>query len=330
MKNWLLLLIAASSLILVSIFISKNNIKEEKKYRIEVLLKATDSVFWQYVESGANQFEVEHKTLVDVSVTAPPSERDLKQQLALLDSIIATRPDAIVFASISSSQSVNLIEKAKKEGIYIVAIDNPVDTDKIDSLIATDQVQAGRLAGEYFSNLLRDREGQKEGTVAIIRSARDAQVVISRDEGFIHVVEKNFPAVEILPAVAIQNDIIMAHRMTRNILNTHKNNLLGIFADNNHSSLGAYLAIKEYDRKDLVFVGFDADPEEITGVREGYIDALVVQRPSRMGYLGCKTALALINKESVNKYQESPVMIVTKENVDQDDLQSILNPSVNR
>src|SRR5690554_6165740 len=100
---------------------------QEKKYDIAVIVKATDSDFWQYVLIGALNAAVDY--LVNVTTYGPPSEVDIEQQIAILENVITRQPDAIVIASTSSEASVPALERAYDQGIVIITIDNAVRTD---------------------------------------------------------------------------------------------------------------------------------------------------------------------------------------------------------
>ena len=49
------------------------------------------------------------------------------------------------------------------------------------------------------------------------------------------------------------------------------------------------------------FVGFDASPNLVKGLRDGALDGLVVQDPVQMGYLGVKTMVAHLKGEQVER-----------------------------
>ena len=61
------------------------------------------------------------------------------------------------------------------------------------------------------------------------------------------------------------------------------------------------------------FVGFDASDNLVKGLRDGHIDALVVQDPVKMGYLGVKTMVAHLKGEPVEKRIDTGVHLVTRD-----------------
>src|ERR1700746_3775072 len=105
--------------------------KRTKPYDIALLIKATDSDFWQYVIIGAVNYGLDNPDKAKVSWYGPKSEADIEKQVALLEDIVSKKPDAIVIASTSSDSTVPALERAIDEGIAVVTIDNKVNSDKI-------------------------------------------------------------------------------------------------------------------------------------------------------------------------------------------------------
>lgn len=62
-------------------------------------------------------------------------------------------------------------------------------------------------------------------------------------------------------------------------------------------------------------------------VRDGTIDALVVQNPFRMGYDGVNAAVAALREGEQPKNTDTGVTFVTKENIDGPEVKAVLEPS---
>lgn len=77
----------------------------------------------------------------------------------------------------------------------------------------------------------------------------------------------------------------------------------------------------------MKLVAFDSSEDEIKGLQEGTIQALIVQNPYQMGYQGVETVLKAIKKQTIdNKLQDSGVMVVSKDNLNTPDVQKLLKP----
>src|SRR6266478_6922893 len=122
--------------------------KHTKPYKIAVIIKATDSDFWQYVIIGAVNYGLDNPDKAKISWNGPKSEADIEKQVALLEDIISKKPDAIVIASTSSDSTVPALENAIDQGIAVVTIDNKVHSDKVPALLATNNKVGGALSAQ--------------------------------------------------------------------------------------------------------------------------------------------------------------------------------------
>src|SRR5215204_6079995 len=77
----------------------------------------------------------------------------------------------------------------------------------------------------------------------------------------------------------------------------------------------------------IVLVGWDGSPLEEQELREGVINALVVQNPFEMGYEGVETAVRKIRENAEVESQNTSVTPITKDNVDEPEVQAVLHPS---
>ena len=301
--------------------------KGEKPYEIAVIIKATDSDFWQYLLVGANNFGIENPDLVNVTTYGPPSEADIAEQVTILENVISTNPDGIVIASTSSDATVAALEGAYDKGIAIITVDNKVNTDKVHSFLATDNKVGGAMAAEKMVDYMEAAGIPLEGKVGVISAMAGVQVLTDRDGGFAERFAELAPDVEILGTKYVDNDIIKALGVTEDLITTHGDDLIGIFADNNHSADGVARAIGEQGLSDQIIVtAYDSDPEEVAAIKSGVLKAIMVQDPYGMGYKGVQSAVTIIEGGSLPAYVDTGVVAVEKSNVNDADTQGILDP----
>jgi ribose transport system substrate-binding protein len=103
--------------------------------------------------------------------------------------------------------------------------------------------------------------------------------------------------------------------------------LNGIFAANEPGVLGAAEAVRKAGKTGkITIIGWDAAPDEVKGVQNGLISALVVQNPFRMGYDGVNAAVKKIRGEQVAN-RDTGVTFIKKDNLNDSKVQAVLNPS---
>ena len=91
-----------------------------------------------------------------------------------------------------------------------------------------------------------------------------------------------------------------------------------LLAFNEPTSVGAAAAVAAQERSDAVFlVGFDSNPATVEGLQNGSVDALIVQNPYAMGYLGVESAYRLLSGQggSLAPTVDTATSIVDLENL---------------
>lgn len=304
--------------------------EETKPYEIAVIIKATDSDFWQTLLLGANQAMKDNPNLVNVTTYGPPSEADIDQQVSILENVISTSPDAIVIASTSSDATVPALEEAAAAGIPIILCDNRVNTDVFSSFLRTDNKNGGSAAADQMFKAWQDAGINPAGKkVVIISAMAGVQVLTDRDEGFMTRIKELVPDIQVLDTRYVDNDIIKALSTADDLL-TANPDLIGIFADNNHTGVGVSRALLERKVADQVMaIAFDADAEEVSAVRAGTLKGIVVQDPYGMGYKGTMYAVDAIEGKAVPKDVDTGATVVTKANIDDPAIAKLLDPSKN-
>jgi len=294
--------------------------------KVAVIIKATDSDFWQYVLVGATNYAKENPGKVSVTTYGPPSEADIDKQVSILEDVVNSKPDAIVIASTSSDATVPAIERAVKMGIPVITIDNKVNTKAVISHLATNNTKGGALAADMLVARLKELKKPLTGKVALISAMAGVQVLTDRDVGFSEQLKKVAPNLKVLPTRYIDNDIMKALGAAEDLL-TANPDLVGFFADNNHSGDGVARAISERKLGDkIAAVAFDSDPEEVQSLKDGILYALVLQDPYGMGYKGVQSALDAIAKKTLPAYVDTGATAVTKANMNDAKIKGLLDP----
>jgi ribose transport system substrate-binding protein len=73
----------------------------------------------------------------------------------------------------------------------------------------------------------------------------------------------------------------------------------------------------------VVLIGFDATPDLLKEVREGAIDALVLQDPYRMGYDGVRTIIDARAGRTPARRIDTGVALLTRESIDRPEMQRL-------
>ena len=288
---------------------------------IAVIPKGQVHVFWQTVRAGAEA--AAREAAVTVVWSAPQVETDFSGQASIVEDFVNRKVAAIVLAPSHQKSLVPAAERAVAAGIPLVVIDSRLDSDAVASYVATDNAQGGVLAARAMGKALGGT-----GKVAIVGIAAGAGSGIERETGFQDTIRKEFPGIQVVGLQYTDSDRTKALAVAEDFL-TRYSDLAALFGSNESSAVGAFRAVENRGLKGKVkVVGFDASSDLLQGLRDGVVDALIVQNPYRIGYEGVRAAVAAARKQPVDKRVDTGTVVVTRENIDDPEVAKVLHPPV--
>jgi ribose transport system substrate-binding protein len=290
---------------------------------LAVVPKAIGFDFWEQVRIGAQCAAKKAEGNVSVQWDGVTAETDVNGQLNLLQNFITQGVDGLVYAATDAKVLYQVTKSAKDQGVTVVNIDSGTNPQPKDvPVFATDNVAAAKRVPD----LLAQELGEGGGKIAFIPFQQGTLTNEQREEGFKEGL-KQHPELELVAEQSSQSNYNTALQVTEDIL-TANPDLDGIFAANEPGVLGAAEAVRKAGKAgEVVIVGWDASSEEVQGVRDGVISALVVQNPFRMGYDGTNAAVKIVRQGVAVKGQDTGATIVTKDNLNDPKVQSLLNPT---
>ncbi|MBN1845927.1 MAG: substrate-binding domain-containing protein [Sedimentisphaerales bacterium] len=317
-KTGILLVLIAVAGIFIGVGIWRKG-KGDSKIRIAVIPKATNSVFWEAVHSGARAAAEENK--VEIQWIGPDIETDREKQIQIIEDAIVQQASGIILAPNDAKALVPVVEKIADRGIPCVIIDSGIETKRYNSFLATDNYNGGVLAAQRMAEIL-----QGKGMILIVEWTPNSASTDKRVKGFRDTLAKDYPEIcEAASKYPNPPTVEQSLQATEDLLQNHPD-IDGIFACNDTTTIGAMRAVKNHERADAIkIVGFDAGEILVDALQNGDVDSLVVQNPYRMGYDGVKTILKILKKESVPVYQDTGVTVVTQANRQNPDIQQLLD-----
>jgi ribose transport system substrate-binding protein len=298
----------------------------QTKPTIPVIVKDTTSVYWQTVLAGARK--AGQDLGVNVNGLGPQSESDVAGQISLLEKAAAANPTAIVIAPAQFAPLGKPIDEAAKK-VKIIGIDSAADTKALTSFLATDEVQAGRIAADALANAMTRTYADTEGDVAIITTTSVAVSPNQSVTGFKEQVAKKYRALNVLPEKVADSQAATGLSIMKDLVNADRD-LRGVFVSDIIIAEGASQVVYNKESGDRInYVVFGSNDKLLKSLQNGTIDALVVKDPFRMGYDGVKTALAASKGEKVPATIDTGANLITKANMSSTRSQELLNPKIN-
>jgi ribose transport system substrate-binding protein len=307
-------------------------------YRVVVIPKGLTHEFWQSIHRGAQRaatdLDRDLHLHIEVIWDGPLRERDALAQIRIVDRRISTRLDGIVLAPQHSQTMVAPVQRAVEQHIPVVIIDSGLERpDLTIKYVATDNRNGGRLAAKRLLATLR-AEGKTAPRVVLFRYAVGSESTEQRELGFHETIDAEIArqkAAGELTIIWVSDDKYAgatkdsALREAAPLLNQHRGPdgkplIDGIFCVNESSAEGMLDALRSLGmERQVKLVGFDAGEPLLQAVDEGTIDALILQDPYRMGYLGTWTMVHYLRGyETVTPdphYLSTGEFVVTKSNL---------------
>jgi len=296
---------------------------------IAVVPKGTSHVFWQSIHAGAA------KAAKELGVTivwrGPLREDERESQIAEVERFVTGGVSGIVLAPLDDVALAQPVADARRNNIPVVVIDSGLKGGDYVSFVATDNRLAGKMAGDHLAALLHEK-----GRIVLLRYAEGSQSTIQREEGFLDAI-KAHPGLAVVSANQYGGaDVEGAYKKSEAILTGMKRadgslDVDGIFTPNESTTLAMMRVLVDNGWAGKVrFIGFDASETLLKGMRDGAIDAIVVQDPVKMGYLGVKTMVSHIHGEPVERRIDTGVKLVARDHMDDPDVQELLHPDLKK
>ncbi len=242
-----------------------------------------------------------------------PQNTQGSTQVKILEDLISKHVDGIAI-SVNEPKSVeSIIKKAMASGIKVLTFDSDSAKSGRSMYIGTSNMAAGETMGESMAKAVGGK-----GEVAIVTGQLGAANLNERIAGIKQALAK-FPNIKLVATEGTEDDLAKAVSVDEALFRGHPA-LAGIFGVSQVGgpSIAKVMATKEFaSKKGAVKVfAFDDLPDTIKGVKEGYIQGIMVQRPVTMGKLSVEHLIAQIDgKETAPKDIDTGVTVVDASNL---------------
>ena len=283
--------------------------KDAKDIKIAVIPKVAVPFFDDCnngAKAAADALGVQYQWVV-------PQNTQGSTQVRILEDLIAKKVDGIAI-SVNEPKSVEAaIKKAIASGIKVVTFDSDSPKSGRSMYIGTINMAAGETMGESMAKAI-----DGEGEVAIVTGQLGAVNLNERIAGIKKSLAKH-PKIKIVATEGTEDDLAKAVSTTESIMRAHPA-LKGIFGVSQVGgpAVSKVMATKEFgSKKGTVKVfAFDDLPDTVKGVKEGYIQGIMVQRPVTMGKMSVEHLVNQINgKETAPKDLDTGFNVVTSQNL---------------
>lgn len=243
--------------------------------------------------------------------TQGPAKFDPTLQKPIVDSVAASKPDAILVAPTDVTAMQAPLKAAAAAGIKIVLVDTTVEDPSFAvSRISSDNEGGGAAAFTAIQELHPDG-----GKVLVISTDPGVSTVDARIKGFEEAAAKD-AAFEYVGVQYSHNDPAQAAKLVTAAL-AKDPDIVGVFGTNMFAAEGTSTGVRQAGKGgELSIVGFDAGPAQVQQLKDGVVQALVAQEPGTIGTQAVQQAIASLKGTDTEEQIQTGFTIITADNLE--------------
>ncbi|MDY4510030.1 substrate-binding domain-containing protein [Streptococcus hyovaginalis] len=278
--------------------------KEAKDLNLGVSISTTNNPYFVAMKEGIDKYAKDKSVKVKVA----DAQDDAARQADDVQNFVSQNVDAILINPVDSDAIVPAIKAANSADIPVILIDRGSNGGDVLTTVASDNVEAGKMAAEYII-----KELGKDAKTFELSGVPGASATVDRGNGFNKVAKDQL---DILSSQSANFDRAKALNTAQNMIQGHKD-VEAIFAQNDEMAMGAAQAAKAAGLENVLIVGIDGQPDAHDSINKGAMSATIAQQPAKMGEIAIQAAIDHYQGKKVEKETVSPIFLVTKDNVDE-------------
>ncbi|MBZ2386314.1 D-ribose ABC transporter substrate-binding protein [Anaerococcus murdochii] len=269
---------------------------KEGGYKIGVSLSTLNNPFFVSIREGIEEKAKEEGAEVVIS----DAQNDSSVQSNQIEDLITQKVDLIIINPVDSTAISSSVQKANEANIPVICVDRGTEDGEIVSLVASNNVEGGKMAGEF----ILEKVGENAEVIQL-EGIPGASSTRERGQGF---EEATKDKINLVASQTANFDRAEGLTVMENLLQAQPD-VKAVFCQNDEMALGASEAIKA-SGKDIVIVGFDGNDDAVEAVKNGDLAATVAQQPKKMGKLAMENAINHLKGETIEEHIDSPLELV--------------------
>jgi ribose transport system substrate-binding protein len=192
----------------------------------------------------------------DVKLVIADAQQDNSKQVAQVETFIRQKPALLIVAPNERAALTAVMRQAMDAKIPVICLERDIVEPNYTTYVHSDNMEIGRLAGQFIVDHLKKKYGAPKGNVVSMRGLLGVEGEINRDRGA-HDILDRYPDIKMVAdPVADWIQAKAKDRMTEVLRAQPKIDV--VYGHNDPMAVGAYLAAKELGReKEMIFVGVD-------------------------------------------------------------------------
>jgi ribose transport system substrate-binding protein len=311
--NMKLLSVFASLSVSLLFALSAVSAEKTKSYTIGLVAKSQGNPVFQAARVGAEDAakELGKKYGIKIKIDwRTPNEEDAQKQADAIEKLVLAGANGIAVSCSDANKLTDAINSAVKNGVPVATFDSDAPASARFVTFGVDDIKCGEQVGQELARELSGR-----GVIGILAGNQNAPNLQMRVQGVRNSLKK-YPAIKIVDVYYHKETPQDAAAKVEQVMQAHPD-------INGWAMIGGWPLFTsdalKWSPGAVKCVAVDALPPELAYLRSGHVQVLLAQQVYEWGY---RSVEHLINKIHLDKNPEnvvdvSPLIRVTKDNVDQ-------------
>ena len=287
---------------------------------IAVIPETTAQELWESEHAGVEQ--AAHRYGFSVYWNGPSREDDLSHQIQLVHRMVARHVAGLILSPDHSVALISPVREALAEGIPTVVVSSPLGIDpggKLSYIVNNDGA-AGRLVAKRLASRLKAGD-----TVAILGVNPAILSLVARANAIQSSLHAAVHGLQIVQRHSTSFGFNQAEQAAEGVIRGTPH-LRAIVALNINQTRATYFALHNNPiHQQVILLACDQDLDIVRLVRSGEIDAVIAQDTFTMGFEAVEAIARQRNNETVPVMRTIAPVLITRENVDQPEIQNVLD-----
>ena len=276
-------------------------------YKVGLAMNTLNNPFFVDLKEGAEETAKKE----GINLVISDSQGDPGKQMSEVENLLQQDLDLLILNPVDSDAAAQAVKLANDKDVPVITVDRQATGGEVISHIGFDALKSGKIAATYLDEALGG-----SGKVVEIQGILGTNVGRDRSQGFNDYMD-GVDGIEIIAKQSANFDRGEALTVMEDILQANKD-IDAVYAANDEMAMGALSAIDAAGRLDEIkLIGTDAIDSALDAIREGRMSATIAEPPYFLGRDSIKTAIKVLDGESVEEMILLENTLVTEENVDE-------------
>lgn len=284
---------------------------EQPSHHLQLIVQDTEEYFWKLFQEGASDAGKDFNVYVEFVAVAQRNPQELRKAV---DIGVYAKVDGFGLQAADSDQTLEMINKAKEQGIAVVTYENDNFIIPNTPIVGTNSYSLGYLAGE-----MAVKASKSKANVAVIINNPGNQGDPQYNNNIVQGINDYFSSygsINIVSIYPINADLFEAEKVANSIIDDSNEVDLIICLDERSTPGIAQILVDNNKVGDIKLIGYGIMPLTADYIKRGVIYGTICPNAYEIGYTTVQQLTQSLYGQQISDNTSTELYIINAENVD--------------